>query len=150
MQLVLRQLINFGHNLVVVIVVLIIFPPQLSFVQLLLIPGFILLIGNLLWMTMVFGMLGARFRDIEPLIGAFMPLMFFLSPVIYRPDHLGMHAVLAWINPFSYLISLIRDPIQGVIPHMFVYGVSSVIMVTGWLFTLNFLERKYRRVSFWV
>lgn len=150
LQLVLRQTINFGHNLVVILVVLLIFPPPLSAVQLLLIPGFVLLIGNLLWLTMIVGMVGARFRDIEPLIGAFMPMLFFLSPVIYRPDHLGIHAQIAWLNPFSYFISLIRDPIQGVMPPMFVYGVATAMLIAGWLFTLQFLGRKYGRVPFWV
>lgn len=150
LQLVLRQTINFGHNLIVILVVLVIFPPPLSAIQLLLIPGFLLLIGNLLWLAMVVGMLGARFRDIEPLIGAFMPMLFFLSPVVYRPDQLGVHSQIAWLNPFTYFISLIRDPIQGVMPPMFVYGTSTVMLLTGWGFTLILLGRKHSRVPFWV
>jgi len=115
-QLLLRQLINFGHNLIVVLVVLVIFPPPLSLVQFLIAPGLLLLIGNLLWVAVMLGMLGARFRDLEPLIAAFMPMMFFLSPVIYRPNQLAIHEQIVWLNPFSYMISLIRDPMQGFAP----------------------------------
>ncbi len=79
MQLLLRQLINFGHNLLVVIVVLLIFPPPLNINQLLVIPGIIIVIGNLFWIASLIGLLGARYRDLGPLIASFMPLMFFLD-----------------------------------------------------------------------
>ena len=149
-QLLLRQLINFGHNLIVVLVVLIIFPPPLSYVQLLIIPGFLLLIGNLLWIALMIGMLGSRFRDLEQLIGAFMPVLFFLSPVIYRPHQLGIKENIVWLNPFSYMISLIRDPIQGFAPPNFVYLVSFGMLVIGWIVSLLLLSRKHGRIAFWV
>lgn len=150
MQLLLRQLITFGHNLIVVVAVLLIFPPNISWVQFLVIPGFLLLIGNLLWIGMIISMLGARFRDVEPLIGAFMPMMFFLSPVIYRPNQLSISQQVVWINPFSYFISLIRDPIQGIMPPHFVYWVSLGMLVIGWSITLWFLNNKHNRIAFWV
>lgn len=149
-QLLLRQLLNFSHNLVVVIVVLLIFPPLLNMNQWLLIPGFILLVGNLLWIILVLGMLGARFRDIEPLIGALMPMLFFLSPVIYRPSNLGMKEQIAWLNPFTYFISLVRDPLQGVAPPVFVYQVSLIMLVLGWFLALWLFDRKHHRIAFWV
>lgn len=150
LQLVFRQAINFGHNLAVIAVVLAIFPPPISAIQLLSIPGIVLLFGNLLWLTTLIGLLSARFRDIEPLIAAFMPMLFFLSPVIYRPAHLGIHEQIVWLNPFSHFISLIRDPLQGVAPPLFVYGVSIAMLVVGWFSTFWFLGRKYGRVAFWV
>lgn len=149
-QLLLRQLINFGHNLIVVLAVLSIFPPLLNYNQLLIIPGLLLLIGNLLWIIVMIGMLGARFRDMEPLIAAFMPMMFFLSPVIYRPDQLGLKDMIVWLNPFSYMISLIRDPLQGLAPPLFVYYVSIGMLVVGWLVSLWLLNRSYNRIAFWV
>jgi ABC-type polysaccharide/polyol phosphate export permease len=149
-QLLLRQLINFGHNLIVVFIVLIIFPPPLSYVQFLVIPGIFLLVGNLLWIAMMIAMLGSRFRDLEQLIGAFMPMLFFLSPVIYRPSQLGIKEHIAWFNPFSYMISLIRDPIQGFAPPSFVYLVSFGMLVIGWFVTLLLLSHKRGRIAFWV
>ena len=149
-QLLLRQLINFGHNLIVVLVVLIIFPPPLSYVQLLILPGFLLLIGNLLWIAMMISMLGSRFRDLEQLIGALMPILFLLSPVLFRPDQLGIKAEIVWLNPFSYMISLIRDPLQGFAPPDFVYLVSFGMLVIGWFVLLLLLNRKHGRIAFWI
>jgi ABC-type polysaccharide/polyol phosphate export permease len=149
-QLVMKQLVNFAHNALVIVVVLLIYHPLLGWAQWLLIPGLILLVGNLLWISLIMGMLGARYRDIEQLVNAVVPLLFFLSPVIYRPTQLGIQAKIAWMNPFTYLITVIRDPIQGVAPAPFVYVVSVAMLVLGWLASLWLLQRKYRRVAFWI
>ena len=149
-QLMLRQLINFVHNLVVVVVVLFIFPPPLGATQLLVIPGVLLLIGNLLWIIILFGMLGARFRDLEQAIGVIIPLMFFLTPVLYRPEQLGLMEQFAWLNPFTYMISLVRDPIQGLAPPPFVYLISAGMLLAGWWVTFWLYGRKHSRIPFWV
>jgi ABC-type polysaccharide/polyol phosphate export permease len=149
-QLLLRQLINFGHNLLVVFVVLLIFPPPLSLTQLLLIPGLLIVVGNLFWISTLIGLLGARFRDLGPLVGSFMPLMFFLTPVIYRPKQLAMSEFIAWLNPLTYLVSLVRDPVLGVAPPLFVYSVGICLLALGGSLTLWIVDRKYGRVAFWV
>ncbi|MGX5804453.1 ABC transporter permease [Bradyrhizobium sp. Arg314] len=150
LQLLLRQLINFCHNLIVVVFVLLIFPPPLSFNQLLVVPGLILVIANLFWLSTLIGLLGARFRDLGPLVGSFMPLMFFLTPVIYRPKQLAMSEFIAWLNPLTYLVSLIRDPVLGFAPPVFVYEVSVGLLIFGGVATLWILSKKHGRVVFWV
>lgn len=150
MTLLLRQLINFGHNFIVVIAVLAIFPPHISMIQLLIIPGLILVIGNLAWIVLLLAMLGSRFRDLEQIIGAIMPLMFFLSPVIYRPNQVGISQKIVWLNPFSYFISLIRSPIVGEIAPMFVYQIAIVTLIVGGFFTVYQFGKWRRRVAFWV
>lgn len=149
-QLIIRHLINFGHNLIIVLIVLCFFPPTVSWAQLLLIPGLILLIGNLLWISFILGMLGARFRDIDPLISSLMPLLFFISPVIYKPDQLHLNQSITWLNPISYFITLIRSPLEGSPAPSFVYIVSCFTLIAGWLFSLWLLSRKSGRVAFWV
>lgn len=150
-QVVMKQVINFIHNLIVIAFILALYPPESrAWTMILLLPNFFILTGNLLWIVTLLSLLGARLRDMEPLVTAFMPLFFFLSPVIYRPEHLGIHAKLAWFNPFTYLISLIRDPLQGHLPSLFVYGGALGMLIIGWSLTLFLLQRKYSRISFWV
>ncbi len=150
LQLLLRQLINFAHNLVVVAVILVIYTPVMGAAQLLVVPGMLLLVGNLFWIAILFGMLGARFRDLEQTIAVLMPMMFFLSPVLYRPNQLGTMEPYAWLNPFSHMISLIRDPIQGIVPDPFVYLVSGGMLVVGWVAALWLYGKRHRRIPFWV
>jgi ABC-type polysaccharide/polyol phosphate export permease len=150
MQLLMRQMINFGHNFIVIIVVLTFFPPQFSMVQLLIVPGLLLVLGNLGWIVLLLAMLGARFRDLEQIVGALMPLLFFLSPVIYRPSQLSIGQQIVWLNPFSYFIALIRDPIIGVIPPLFVYEVAlSALLLGGTLIIYQFGKQR-GQIAFWV
>jgi ABC-type polysaccharide/polyol phosphate export permease len=150
-QMILRQLINFLHNAVVIVVVLCIYPPAMAgVIPLLAIPGLVLVVLNMLWIALLVGMMGARYRDLEPLIVAVMPMLFFLSPVIYRPDHALIAANIIWLNPFTYLISAIRDPLLGIIPDMFVYTALLGMMIVGWGMALWALSRFHRRIAFWV
>jgi len=150
LQLLLRHLVNFVHNFIVVLIVLAIFPPPIGMAQLLLIPGLLLVILNLFWIVTFIGIVSTRFRDMEPIVSSLMPLLFFLSPVLYKPDHLGVMKNFAWVNPFAYFITLIRDPVQGVIPHGFVYLASIFMLIVGWVATLMLLSAKGKRLPLWI
>lgn len=150
LQLLLRQLINLCHNAVVVVSVIAYFGVKLSYAHLLIIPGLLLVVLNLAWIVVLVALVGARFRDAEQIIGAIMPLMFFLSPVIFRPSQLAMAQQIVWLNPFSYFITLVRDPIMGVAPPVFVYQVSVVSLCVGGIFTLYMLGKHRRHISFWI
>lgn len=145
-----RQLINLSHNLIVLLVVLYIFPPEITEIQLLVIPGFIIVALNLLWMSMLFSTIGSRFRDFEQVLAAVMPLFFFISPVIFRPSQLSIGQELLWLNPFSYFITLIRDPIMGAPPPAFVYVVSLILLCLGWAFSIYMLGKNKKYFPFWI
>jgi ABC-type polysaccharide/polyol phosphate export permease len=150
LQLLIKQFLNFAHNLVVIFAVLLIFSREFSFIQLLAIPGLVIVLLSMFWIITLVGILAARFRDVEALIASIMPLLFFLSPVLYRPDNLGARGFLMWFNPFSYFIAIIRDPLQGNIPPSFVYLGALVIMLTVALLAISTLDKKYKRIAFWV
>jgi len=150
LQTLLKNIINFSHNIIVILVVLAIFPPQFGLAQLLIIPGLILTVLNLFWIVSFVALLGTRFRDMEPIISALMPLLFFLSPVLYKPDQLGIAESIAWFNPFSYFIALIRDPIQGEIPPYFVYAGASIMLIPGWFVTLKLFSSKSKKIPLWL
>lgn len=145
-----RQLINFGHNFIVIILVLFIFPTTMSINQLLIIPGLLLVLLNLSWVILLIAMIGARFRDFEQIIGALMPLFFFMSPVIFRPSHLSMAQEILWLNPFSYMIALIRDPIIGQVPQFFVYLTALIVFFVGSIFTLYQFGKHKKNIPFWI
>ena len=104
-----RQILFFAHNVVVYVIVLAIFfrqldqpyrmvkqtrtdgqpgilHPGLSWWALLAIPAFVLIVVNGLWVTLLFGIISARFRDIPPVVGSFMQLFFTMTPIIWTTD----------------------------------------------------------------
>jgi ABC-type polysaccharide/polyol phosphate export permease len=149
-QMVIKHVINLVHNFPVFIVVVIWFNVPLNVNTLLFIPCLMLVLGNLLWMTMLLSMLGARFRDLEYLIGAAMPVLMFLSPVFYRPNYLPVTEHLMWFNPFSHFIELVRYPLLGGIPPAFVVITNIVFLILGWGVALFLFSAKRTRIAYWV
>lgn len=150
MLLLFRQLINFLHNFVVVIIVFIFFPEHLSWTALLMLPGLFLVSLNLLWIIQLVGYIGARYRDLSPLLNAIMQPLFFITPVLFRPSQLGQNSFIADLNPFTYWLSLIRDPLMGTAPQLSTWLVALVMTVVGWFLALMITAKKRKRLAYWV
>ena len=149
-RLVSRHLINFLHNALIIVGVLWYFDIALTPVFMLAAPGFLLVILNLFWLVYILGMAGARFRDLEYLINAFLPLLFFLSPVIFRPDHFPVTMDIIWLNPVTYCIEAIRSPFLGHAPEARVYYFLSSILVAGIMVSYVLNRLVGRRLAFWI
>ncbi|MGD0720741.1 MAG: ABC transporter permease [Roseiarcus sp.] len=149
-QLILKQLINFCHNIFVFVIVMIIFPEHISVVAFLAIPGLIIVILNMVWIIQLLGYVGARYRDLEPLIVTFLPILFFLSPVVYRASQLGTLAHIMTFNPLTYWIGLVRDPILGVVPSFQTYALAAAVTVAGWAAALWMTASRRHRLPYWI
>jgi ABC-type polysaccharide/polyol phosphate export permease len=149
-QLLLRHLINLAHNVPVFFIVALALGHPLTVVSWLALPGLILVALNLLWLTLFIGLVGARFRDVEYFTAMVMPLLMFISPVFYRPSYLPFSENIMWLNPFSHFIEIIRYPLLGTPPPLFVVETNLVILVIGWLVTLWLFNRQHNRIAFWV
>jgi ABC-type polysaccharide/polyol phosphate export permease len=95
-------------------------------------------------------MLGARFRDIEQIVTAVMPLIFFLTPVLYRTSHFGATQAVVWLNPFTYLISVVRDPLLGTVPAPAVYVGTVCITIAGTILALALFASRRNRIPYWI
>jgi ABC-type polysaccharide/polyol phosphate export permease len=145
-----RQTINLLHNLIIVIIVIYFFEIELFASSLLSILGIILVLANLFWMIYLLGILGARYRDIEHIINAVLPLLFFVSPVIFRADRLPPNLDIIWLNPLSYFIEVVRSPIISSTPQTSNYYVMIAFFCLGLFFTNFIAQKKGRQLTFWV
>ena len=87
-RLVWRQMILFAHNIVIYLVVAIIFPKPWSWADLSVIPALGLIVLNCVWVSLCFGILATRYRDIGPLLFSIVQLLFFMTPIIWNDDTL--------------------------------------------------------------
>jgi len=146
-----RQVINFLHNIVLIIGVVLYYKISVTqtdvWVSLL---GVLLTIANLTWMTFVLGVLGARFKDIEYAINSVIPILFFLSPVLFRPDRLTVKMEVIWLNPLSHFIEAIRAPILGDKVSTNTYLVLISMLALGGILSLWLYRTRAQRVAFWV
>lgn len=145
-----RHVINLMHNMVVVLVVFIVFPHYNSWTSLAALPGLLIVSINLVAIMQIVGIVGARFRDLEPLIMAFFPILFFLSPVIYRPGQLGPAEAIMAFNPIAHYMRVIRDPMLGVIPSLENYIVVLVMTVVTVVFSLWLTGSRAYRLPYWM
>lgn len=150
LELLFQQIINFAHNLLVVLLVLVVFQQPLSLVTLLVIPGLLLVFINLWWVIQLLGFIGARFRDIDPLVQAIMPILFFLSPVLYHSHQLGRTQIIMAFNPMAYWLDIVRGPLQGVVPDARIWVGTILMAIVGWALALWMTKAKGARLPFWV
>jgi ABC-type polysaccharide/polyol phosphate export permease len=149
-QLILRHCINLAHNAPLFLVVILIMGIPFSANMLMVFPAFILVTLNLFWMSMLIGILGGRFRDFEYMVSMIMPLLMFLSPVMFRPNALPFSGKYIWVNPFADMIELIRQPLLGEAIPDFLWLINLGMLVVGGTLTLRFFSSKFKRIAFWV
>jgi homopolymeric O-antigen transport system permease protein len=157
-RLVWRQTLLFGHNLIVYLVMLLIFPQPLHWTDLTAIPAFVLLAVNGAWVALLFGIITTRFRDLTPITQSVVQLMFFMTPIVWIYDDLlknpnpavAQRARLSEFNPFLHFVEIIRRPMLGQDQLLRQWIVVLVITVVGWLVTLVVLRQYRARVSYWV
>ncbi len=150
MRVIWRNMIIFAHNLIVIAVVLLIFPPSWGW-HLLLFPLAILLIAiNAIWLGLLLGLLCARFRDIPPIVGSLLQVTFFLTPVMWKPEMLGRYQwTLAW-NPLHYFLEIVRAPLLGQAFDLQIWVGAVVITIGGYALMLAMFSRFRTRIPYWV
>ena len=112
-RVVLRGLINFLHQIIVIFVVAAIFGYLFKINLPLAAFGLVLTVVNTSWMALIASIVSARFRDTQQVIASVMQLVFFMSPVLWRPQDLTSAKVVLALNPVYHMLEAVRDPLLG-------------------------------------
>jgi lipopolysaccharide transport system permease protein len=151
LRIVIRNLIVLAHNVVVIVVVYAWFDNWPGLRAFGAIPGLLLWIVDGLAICLLLGPIGARFRDIPPIIASVIQIAFFISPIIWQPKLLHGRALqLLWLNPFFTLLEVVRAPMlgQGVALRVWASALiySAVLIAAAWFL----FARTRARLAFWV
>lgn len=147
-----NEIIILAHNIVIIPLILIAFQHPVNWSLLLLIPGSILLIVNLLWMSLILSVLCTRFRDVTQIIQNILQILFYLTPIIWNAS-LMPDRVPRWIlevNPFFHMLEAIRAPIEGYAPNASSWIYLSAMAILGWSAALPFYGFFRRRIAYWL
>ena len=145
-----RNFIIFLHNFVIVLIVLSIYGVKSWETVPLFAPGLLVLLLNSVWMAMVVGLLSARFRDLPQIVTAFMQMMYFVTPIMFAASALKKHQWIVTLNPFAYLIDLVRQPLMGEWPSAQTWGIGLTMTLVGWLAALALTGRYHNRIPYWL
>lgn len=145
-----RNIIVFGHNFLVVVIILIWFDQTLNLFTLLLLPAVlqVSIFGYLF--GLIAGPISARFRDVPQVLSAIMSVAFFLTPIMWNVDQLSTRASLAWYNPFYHMVDIIRAPLLGSPPSpesWLVVGCINIILLIASAVSLGYFQR---RIALWL
>lgn len=156
-RLVWRQALFLAHNLVIWAVLMMIFPRPLGWDLLLAIPAMALLILNGVWVTMFFGIIATRYRDVAPLLEAMVQLLFYVTPIVWTTQTLkeqggdiAQRALLAEINPLFHYMEIIRAPMIGQPLAAYHWWVVLGCTAVGLILSLLAMKQWRFRVSYWV
>lgn len=150
-KVIINQTLSLIQNLPLLIVVVILYPRTLGFEVLLFFPAalinFIFLIGT----GLMLGPLLARYRDVGPFIGAIMGVMFFVLPIMWRPQDLGegIARVIVGFNPFYHYLQLVRLPLIGDIPTLINWSLASAGALLAITIGLFVYKKTIDKVVYW-
>lgn len=147
-----KNLIVFGHNLSIIVIVMTVFGivPNLSL--LLFVPGLFVVTAVIYVVSVVAATVSARFRDVPPIISSVLMVSFYVTPIIWMPESLPedfRNVVLTW-NPFYHLMELIRAPILGSTPSALNWGASIGIFAVLGLFAWWVSGRYSWKIVYWL
>ena len=146
-----RNGVTFLLNLLFPLLICLAFGVNVTLYALLSLFGLVLVAITGIWVSFTVAIACTRFRDIVQIITSFLQIAFFLTPVVWKPENLSVHAqfALGW-NPFAVFISIVRDPLLGrPVPPM-VWLAALIVSMGGLALVLPFIGRFRRRLIYWL
>ncbi|GLQ67636.1 putative O-antigen/lipopolysaccharide transport integral membrane protein ABC transporter RfbD [Gluconobacter albidus] len=150
LRVVVRNAIVFAHNIVVPLAVFALYHVWPGLNAVLAVPALLLWALDGFAACMVFGSLCARFRDVAPIVGALLQIVFYVTPVIWMPQQLGAKASYLLYNPFYPLLEIVREPLLGRVPSLQIWSIALAISAVFWLIAVRAFIRTRARIVFWI
>lgn len=150
-QTIWRNLMMAAHSFVVFLVVAGLFGVYPSFLWLLFIPGFCLLLLNIAWAAFTAAIMSARFGDVPLIVANAFTMLFWLTPVLYQPEQLGGDVErFVSFNPLTHIFEVARAPLLNQAPSLLNWEVAVATAIVGWGITFLLLVRARRHLAYWV
>ena len=146
-----RNLIVFFHNLIIFLLVGIFAGVKITWASLLVFPGLLIIFINGLWVCTIFGLLCARFRDIQQVISSILQVSMFVTPIFWSAQQLGERfSIVVNLNVLYHFLDIVRSPLLGKGPSYMSWSVTLGLTVFGWAATIMLYSRFRRRLPYWV
>lgn len=148
----LKSLLIFAHNLVIVPVTFLALGRGFDPVMLWALPGLVLVVANLWWMGHLLALVSVRFRDFPPIFGSVVTIAFYFTPVMWMAEQIpgGNTNPLIVFNPLFHLLELVRAPLMGELTSAASWTVCATMFVLGSLVALLVVRRHEHKIALWV
>ncbi|GBF56654.1 teichoic acid translocation permease protein TagG [Candidatus Phycosocius bacilliformis] len=149
-RVVLGQVLTLGHNFVVYLAALAFVGTWPGMVAFMAIPGLIVVSLACVSWSFFLSILGARYRDVGPLLNSVVGMLMIMTPVFWRKADIGSATWLAEANPIYHLIELIRAPLLGNMPTAVNWAASLTVVAVCTVISLVAFVRQRRNITYWL
>jgi ABC-type polysaccharide/polyol phosphate export permease len=149
-RVVCRNFIAFAHNLVIVPIGLVVFAIPVNWHLLEAVAGCFVLAINGVWVALFLGIFSARFRDIGPIVASLLQVIFFLTPIFWPIDSLGIYRPIAEFNPLFCAIDVVRAPLLGLPVEPYSWPILMAATAVGVGIAFISFARFRSRIAYWV
>lgn len=151
-RMVFRNLYIFFHNIIIFPLVLLFVHRPINLEIFWFIPGLLVLTLNLTWMSIVLGIICARFRDLTQITTSVLQIFFYLTPIIWMPNLLPARTSVMVLdpNPFYHLLAIVRNPLMAISPTPLNWTISILLCIFGWGIAILFFNKFKARVAYWL
>jgi ABC-2 type transport system permease protein/lipopolysaccharide transport system permease protein len=154
---VIKIVLQFLHQIIIIVGVFIVFLQPITLYSLVSGAGLALVIANGYWLTMIVGIVGARYRDLAQVMTAVLRIAFLATPIIWvvpavseSDPRSGLLAPFLLFNPFYHFLEIIRAPLLGNPITLSTWVVVLFLTVCGFAL-LDYMQKRYARlVPLWV
>jgi ABC-type polysaccharide/polyol phosphate export permease len=101
-------------------------------------------------LSIIFGFLGARFRDVQHILDSLLTLMFLLTPIFWQRTLLVRHHWIVDYNPLAQLLEIARGPLMGKPVDPYAWGVSLGVTAFTAAVAVACYNFGKKRVYFWI
>jgi ABC-type polysaccharide/polyol phosphate export permease len=149
-RIVCRNLIVLAHNMVIVPLVLVMFRVPIGWTVIFIVPALVILTINGIWISILLGMISARYRDVPPIVMNFVQVIFFVTPVFWPPEALGIWMQALPLNPLFAAVDVVRAPLLGGTPLEYSWTVLLTVTVIGCIGTFWLFVKFRPRIAYWI
>ena len=143
-------LLVFGHQIATLFVVMAVLRVAPSWEMLWTIPALGLVLVSGAGLGIALGVLGARYRDLQPAMGVVASFLFFFSPIMWHADQLHANHWVYLFNPIYYIVTLLRDPLLGHAPDPSIWIGAGLAAIASLAIGLIAFLLSRRRLYHWL
>ncbi|MDP2287934.1 MAG: ABC transporter permease [Actinomycetota bacterium] len=144
--------IQFGHDAIVIVAVLVLFQVPVGWSIVLVPVALALICINGIAVGLWLGPVVARYRDVGQIVTSIVRVMFFFTPIFWVADDLTskQQAAIAGWNPLAYLLEFMRAPLLGEWPGQIAVIGTFVITFVNVIVGVWHFSRVHNRIAYWV
>ena len=150
-RMLIRNLVNFGHNVLIIPVVFLCMMHMPSWTTILAVPGLFFILGCAFFASLSLGVVCTRFRDLPQIVQSMMQVMMFLTPIMWPASSLSPRAqLIVEYNPFAALMHMVTEPLLGVVPSLREYTLASITFLVLMGAGICVFARFRARIVYWL